>query len=242
MADETTGEPATRSGPQLTHTQAVNRCRDLSSEIERLAGVDDPSPEEEARFIGATEEFHETDGWRKRLERDAAFAQVRSVVTGELRTATTRFGQPKIKLEKSSGDEYDRDSILEPDSIEQGRFRDPWDLSEMRTFDRDHRSVVSEYRSRAVSAIEKMQGCSDKIRSTATDMVEKWDDDDGRLSRLALSLSEPTYLRAWSKLARSPLGADLNKDEQQAVDRVKTFARAMSLTDAAGGYLVKMAS
>ena len=236
MPDEGEG----RTGPQLTHSQAVNRCRDLNSEIQRLAELDDPSLEEETRFAEAVEEFEQTDKWRKHLERQAARAQVRSVVDGDLRTASTRFGQPGLagKVERGTADWMDRDPILEPDSVEDKRFRNPWDLSEVRTFDRDPDSLVVEYRSRALCAIERMSGATDRIRSAATDLVEQWDDDEGTLARLTLALSEPMYLRAWSKMARQPLGADLDADERKAVSRVQQFARAMSLTDAAGGYLV----
>lgn len=237
MADEVT---ETRQGPKLTHTQAVNRCRELSAEVERLAGVDEPTTEEEARFIEATEEFHETDKWRKHLERQAARAQVASVVEGELRTATTRFGQPELRgrLERGSADTMDLDPIMNPDSVEEGRFKNPWDLSNVRTFDRSQSELVSEYRSRAKSAIEKMAGSTDRHREAATGLIERWDDEDGKLSRLVLALSEPVYMRAWSKMARSPLATDLSVDERRAIDRVQTFARAMSLTDNAGGYLV----
>jgi HK97 family phage major capsid protein len=241
MADETVTEG--RTGPQLTHSQAVNRCRELDGEIQRLSEVDEPTPEEEARFAQAVVEFEDTDKWRKHLERQVARAQVRSVVDGELRDATTRFGKPSpsAKVVSGSMDNMDSDPILEPDSVEQGRFKNPWDLSQMRTFDRSQAQQVAEYRSRAKSAIEKMSGATDRVRAAATNLVERWDDQDGRLSRLVLASSEPTYMRAWSKLAAagtSGMGAELEADERQAVERVQTFARAMSLTDNAGGYLV----
>jgi HK97 family phage major capsid protein len=237
MADEVTD---TRTGPKLTHTQAVNRCRELFTEMERLGAVDDPSAEEEARFVEATEEFHETDKWRKQLERQAARAQVQSVVEGELRTATTRFGQPSLagRLETGSMNTMDVDPILNPDSIEERRFRNPWDMSEVRTYGRPHGELLTEYRSRALSAIEQMHGATDNVRKAATDLIERWDDSQGRLARMVLASSEPTYLRAWGKLARNPHAADLDSDERAAVSRVQEFARAMSLTDTAGGYLV----
>jgi HK97 family phage major capsid protein len=236
MADDTTGtteQAPARKGPQLTHTQAVNRCRELDVEIERLAGLDDPTPEEEKRFIEATEEFHETDKWRRNLEREAAFAQVRSITSGELRTAATRFGQPRIKLERGTSDEYDRDAILEPDSVESVRFRNPWDLSEVRTFGRSKEEVNAELRARALSAIERMPAATDRIRSVATDMVERFDDQDAKLSRLALVGSSPDYVRAFSKAATNRLH-EMTKEESRALEAV----RALSLTDSAGGYLV----
>lgn len=243
MADETT--ETTRTGPKLTHSQAVNRCRELHAELERLGELDELSPEEETRFAEATDEFDETDKWRKDLERQAARAKVRSVVEGDLRTASTRYGQPQLagKVERGSGSVMDVDPILEPDSVELGRFRNPWDLSQVRTFDRSGEQLVAEYRARAYSAIEKMSGATDRIRQAATKLVERWDDKDGNLSQLVLASSEPTYMRAWAKMAQAALrGAaaaqDLTVEEHNAIERVDRFARAMSLTDNAGGYLV----
>src|SRR5689334_12908945 len=116
MADETATEG--RSGPQLTHSQAVNRCRELDGEIQRLSELDEPNVEEEARFAQAVAEFEQVDKWRKHLERQAARAQIRSVVEGELRDASTRFGKPGagVKLESGSQGNMDVDPILEPDS------------------------------------------------------------------------------------------------------------------------------
>ncbi|MGE4164076.1 MAG: phage major capsid protein [Vicinamibacterales bacterium] len=230
------------TGPKLTHTQAVNRCRELHAELERLGGIDDPSAEEEARFAEATAEFDEADKWRKKLERDAARAKVQAVVEGDLRTATTRFGKPSIggRLELGAGsdDNYDSDPVLNPDSVEDRRFRDPWNLGEVRTYGRPQGEVVAEMRSRALCAIEKMSGSTDRQRQAATKMIENWDDQDGRLSRFVLETSSPVYMRAWSKMAVNPVGADLTPEERASVERVQSYARAMSLTDNAGGYMV----
>jgi HK97 family phage major capsid protein len=83
-----------------------------------------------------------------------------------------------------------------------------------------------------------MPAATDRVRSAATDLVEQHDAEDGRLAQLALALSEPTYLRAFARKARDPLGAELDDDERRAVSRMQQFARALSLTDSAGGYLV----
>jgi HK97 family phage major capsid protein len=237
-------ENETRKGLQLTHPQAVNRLRDLDAEIERLNALDNPNDDEKARFGEAVEEFHEVNEWREHLERNAARARIAQVTEGPLRTAATRYGRPgrveggDNSAGRGSFDTYDIDSITEPDSVELGRFKNPWNLGEMRTFDRSQEQITREYQARAKSAIEKMPAATDRIRAAATDLIERFDDEDGRLSRLALTLSEPTYLRAWSKAARNPLNPNLNADEQVAVERVQQAARAMSLTDTAGGYLV----
>jgi HK97 family phage major capsid protein len=229
MADEK-DQKDPRQGPVLTHSQCINRLREVQGEIERIGELDAPSAEDEKYFDELTREFDETDSHRKHLERQSQLVRIQS--------AAKSMHATNLRVERGSGSDYDKDSILEPDSIEEHRFRNPWDLSEMRTFDRPPSQVAAELRSRALSAMEKMQSCSDNIRQAGTEIIERWDDQDGKLSRLALALSEPTYLRAWSKLAVDPNAADLEDGERAAIGRVRETARAMSLTDSAGGYLV----
>lgn len=216
--------------PSLTWPQAVNRQKEIKSEMDRVAALDDPTEEDERYFNDLETEFRNVDVFRKKLEREHKLKAITQVAEGI--TANT------MKMERGSSYNYDRDAVAEPDSIEDSRFRNPWDLSEVRTFDRTTGDLTTEYRSRALSAIEKMPSANDKIRSAATDLLERWDTEDGRLSKLVLSLSEPAYMRAWAKLAKAPLAPDLDDTERKAVARVNQFARAMSLTDAAGGYLV----
>lgn len=216
--------------PSLTWPQAVNRQKEIKSEMDRVAALDDPTEEDERYFNDLESEFRNVDVFRKKLEREHKLKAITQVAEGI--TANT------MKMERGSSYNYDRDPIAEPDSVEESRFRNPWDLSEVRTFDRTTGDLTTEYRSRALSAIEKMPAANDKIRSAATDLLERWDTEDGRLSKLVLSLSEPSYMRAWAKLAKAPLAPDLDDIERRAVARVNQFARAMSLTDAAGGYLV----
>ena len=239
MADEND----TNGGPRLTHSQTVNRQREITSEMQRLGELDAPTPEDLTFFGDLEREFFELDGYRTNLETQHRLARVREVAEGELRDAPARLsrggaGRGRLELGAGSADNMDSDPVLNPDSIEEHRFRNPWDMSEVRTFDRSQGELVAEYRSRARCAIERMSGATDRIREAATSIIERWDDEDGKLSRLALALSEPVYLRAWSKMARSPLAADLDVDERRAIGRVQQFARAMSLTDANGGYLV----
>ena len=117
--------------------------------------------------------------------------------------------------------------------MEDCRFRNPWDLREVRTFGRGSAEVAGELRARAPSAIEKMAGADDKVRQAATTIIENFDDKNGSLARQALVTSSPAYLRAWSKMARNQ-SHSLTDDESRALDEM----RAMSLTDANGGYLV----
>jgi HK97 family phage major capsid protein len=216
--------------PTLTHSQAVNRLKEILPELERLQELNDLSPEDESYFAELTDEFTRTDEHRKRLEREDKLARVRSASEGlgGLRTERGAYAAPG----NGSGD-YDRDSILEPDSVEDHRFRNPWDMREVRTFGRPVEDVNAELRSRALAAIEKMPVANDTVRQAATEIVERFDDKDARLAKFALLTSSPAYVRGWSKMARSEQHL-LTDDESRALSEV----RAMSLTDAAGGYLV----
>jgi hypothetical protein len=223
----------TNSGPTLTHTQCINRLQEIRDAMSQIAELKSPSDEDDAYFGELRDEFDRTDAWRKTLERNAELERVRSAASGlsasrHLRSLPGAFGGTQ-----SSGNGYDRDAFLEPDSIESVRFRNPWDLSEVRTWGRSREEVNAEYRARAISAIEKMPVANDKVRSAATDIVERFDDKDATLARLALVASSPEYMRAFSKAATNRLH-ELSHDETRALEQT----RAMSLTDSAGGYLV----
>ncbi|WP_412079040.1 phage major capsid protein [Streptomyces xanthophaeus] len=214
---------------ELSHSQAVIRLSDIQAELERLGDKTELTSEDEQSFDELTREFADVDNHRRQLERKAALERVRSATKAtERRPAATRIegGTPT-----SARDGYDLDPVLHPDSVEDCRFRNPWDLSQVRTFGQSKSQVASELRARAKSAIEMMGGANDRVRSTATDILERWDDKDSRIARLCLATSSPEYLRAWSKVAAGR-GHLISQDEQRALER------AMSLTDNAGGYLV----
>ncbi|SDN17909.1 phage major capsid protein [Streptomyces wuyuanensis] len=214
---------------ELSHSQAVIRLKDIQAELERLGEKDDLTSEDEQSFDELTREFADVDDHRRQLERKAALERVRSATkTTERRPAATRIegGTPT-----SSRDGYDLDPVLHPDSVEDQRFRNPWDLSEVRTFGQSKGQVARELRSRALSAIERMPGADDAVREASTNIVARWDDGDSRIAKLCLATSSPEYMRAWSKCAAGK-GHMLSPDEQRALER------AMSLTDSAGGYLV----
>jgi HK97 family phage major capsid protein len=213
----------------LSHGQSVIRLKDIRAQLEELEQRDDLTAEDEKNFDELTREFAEVDDHRRQLERRSALERVRAA------TQATDRGPAALAVERgtSSGgrDSYDRDPILNPDSIEDHRFRNPWDLGEVRTFGRSKGELAQELRSRALSAIEKMGGANDRVRSAATDIVERFDDSDSRIARMCLATSSPEYLRAWSKVATGR-GHLMGPEERQALER------AMSLTDSAGGYLV----
>lgn len=226
-------EEQQRSGPTLTHSQSVNRINEITGELERLQELDSLTAEDESYFEELRDEFFVVDEHRKKLERAAEL--------GRVRAAAGQVGLParqRLRIDYGSGPgrgDYDRDAIMEPDSIADCRFRNPWDLSEMRHFDRSPSEVATEYRSRALSAVEKWQGCSDNIRQAATTIIERYDDGKATLAKQCLASSSPAYFRAWCKLATNRQHS-MSADEIRAVEQV----RAMSLTDSAGGYLVPM--
>ncbi|MBQ1096333.1 phage major capsid protein [Streptomyces sp. b94] len=212
---------------QLSHPQAVIRLQDITAELERLEGLETLTAEDEQSFDELTREFAEVDSHRRQMERTAALERIRGAAPSSgRRPAATAIPGTAI-----SGSSYDTDPILNPDSVEDRRFRNPWDLSEVRTFGRSTEEVGQELRARALSAVEKMSAATDGIRSAATDIIESFDDKKGSIARMCLATSSPEYLRAWSKLA-SGRGNLMSPEEQKALER------AMSLTDAEGGYLV----
>jgi HK97 family phage major capsid protein len=218
--------------PTLTHSQSINRLKEIDTELQRLGELDTLSADDETYFRSLTDEFTTTDEHRKRLERTADLAKVRSV-SNSLSATNLRTERGSAGSSQAGSNEYDRDPILNPDSVEDHRFRNPWDLSEVRTFGRDKDEVNAELRARAFDAIEKMSGATDHIRETGTKILDKYDDGDASIARMVLGTSKPAYLRAWSKMAANR-GHLLKPEEQQALDEV----RAMSLTPSGGGYLV----
>jgi len=228
-----TREELQRTGLSMTYSQAVNRIQEIEVRMTELSELDSLTPELESEYQELRDEVFVVDEHRKRLERADELAQVKRV-KGQVDSSVQ---SRRIRIVPGSSQagrgDYDRDSILEPDSIEDHRFRNPWDLSEVRTYGRDYGEVADELRSRALSACEKMSGCNDNIRQAATKIIEQFDDSKSSLAKQCLATSSPAYMRAWSKMARER-GNSLTPDEVRAMENV----RAMSLTDNAGGYLV----
>lgn len=233
------GAPATesmRSGLTMTYSQSINRIGEIDARMVDLQGLDNLTPEQESEYRELLDEAFQVDEHRKKLERADDLAKMKRL-RGQAETSMKSKG---IRIVPGSaqphGSDYDRDSILEPDSVEDHRFRNPWDLSELRSYGRDPGETAAELRARALSCIEKMPNANAAIRSACTDIIENFDSKDSRLARQAIVTSKPAYLRAWSKLACNKPHA-LTVEEQRAVGDVEEF-RAMSLTDIQGGYLV----
>lgn len=219
---------------EMTHSQCVSRMEEIAGEMERLREKQALSAQDEEYRDNIAVEFDELDQRRARLETQSAAAHIVARTQGII----PRQGAAAAPILERGAPDFDRDAFLEPDSIEEHRFKNPWDLSEIRTYGRSQGELIDEYRSRALSAVAKMQQSNDSIRSTATDLIERWDDEEGKLSRLVLAISSPEYLRAWSKMAVNPVNTDLSAAERRALEFSKREQRALSLADPSGGYLV----
>lgn len=210
---------------RLTHKQAVNRLKDIQDECERIAGKEHRTPEDERSFSDMVAEAEGLDEHVRNLEREADLEKVRQIVKNPAkgRVETGDGAAPADPV---------RDRVLNKDSVPERRFRDPWDMSEMRS-GLTPRQQAGEIRSRALSAIEQMPAATDERKQVMTRFIERFDTRDARMSWLAMATSSEAYVRAFGKLLGSQGDKSiLEDDEQQAV------VRAMSLTDSSGGYLV----
>jgi len=222
------------AGLTLTLEQTTARLRDIEDEMSRLERRDDLNDDDEERFETLATEARSLTEHKKKIERKAALTVVKEAARGR----QGGFVEKPVVDDESEG--YDADPMRDHRSSEDVRTGklNPWDLSNLRTAGRQPEQIAGEYRNRALDAVQKMRGATDKIRSAATDIIELNDDEDGRISQLALVTSDPAYFRAFSKMAKNPNGADLLPEERAAVARAKQLQRAMSLTDSAGGFLV----
>lgn len=230
------GEPGSAVAANMSYRQVCNRLDDIRDDLQRLNAREDRegglSSDDTVRFGELTAEFDELLARKGRLEREAALAKVQRA---NIKAVGTGSGaRPGVVLSGDGargGNDYDSDPLGEPDSIRENRWKNPWAVHEIRMgLSREARGA--ELRSRALDAIEKMSGTTDNRRETATRLLERWDTTDGRLAEQVLVTSSPDYMRAFAKLASSQGRAQLRGDEADAVER------AMSLTDANGGYLV----
>ncbi|WP_280371152.1 phage major capsid protein [Nocardia wallacei] len=205
----------------LTHQQAVNREKDIQDELERLKSKPDKTVDDQMRVGPLVDEFREIHQHRLDLEHDAALAEIRSATGAKPASAgSERDDAPKLdKVDQIRGDAPSLG----------GKYRNPWDISEMRFGGNGN---AKELRSRAFDAIERMPHASDKVRAAATKFIERAKEG-MPLAQMVLATTSEEYTSAFMKVIRSKgqLGA-LNSGEQFALQR------AMSLTDTEGGFLV----
>lgn len=207
---------------ELNHKQSENRLKDIADELARLdERAKDPekglTEQDETYWRGLVDEARQVEEHKKNLEREADRARI---------SAMTSASAGGLSVEAGSVDER------LPDNSGKRRFKNPWDLTEMRAGLYPDEQA-SEYRARALTAIEQMPATTDQRRESMTQFVERWDSKDGRLARLALATSDESYVNAFGKLMAGSGGmAHLEENEQRALQR------AMSLSDSAGGYLI----
>ena len=218
-------DTGTKDPAVLNHAQTVNRMGEIKEELERFAELDNLTAEDEKYFVELRDTFLQLDKHRKSLERSADLEKVRSAAEG--------VSQVRLVPGTARGSDMDRDPMADTRDVGDQREGDPWDLRNIQTFGRSAGSVADELRSRAYTAIEKMPAATDKIRAAATQILERFDDKDSSLAKMCLATSSPAYMGAWAKMARG-LDHELEAHETRALSE----ARAMSLTDANGGYLV----
>lgn len=175
---------------EMTHTQAVHRMKDIQDELERLNQKEGAlSPEDEQYWGELVAEGDEVAEHAKALERQSDLSTFSLKVKAAPRSGVrvergTEFG--------SDGGELDRDILGDPSSVEERKYRNPWDLSQVKTFGRTSEDVGAEIRSRALSAIEIAPGMNASRREAATTIIETFDNGRGDIARMALYTSSPT--------------------------------------------------
>ena len=151
-----------RTAPTLTYSQARNRADEVHARMEQIGELDNPTDEENAEFRDLGVEFDSLVEHMGRLERAAELARVAKSAERIGKPATLKIDRSGVGTER--GSDYDRDAILEPDSVEDCRFRNPWDLREVRTFGRGSAEVAGSYAPRTVGDREdgrrRRQGAS----------------------------------------------------------------------------------
>lgn len=197
--------------------EAIEREKNIEDELKRLRNKETKSAEDHAQVPVLLEEFREVHALRLDMEHDAALAEIRSAAAPTSAPAEDRGVQVVDQQEKRFG--------AQPGSL--GKYRNPWDTSTIRY---DGSGNKGELRSRALDCVEQMPFADDKVREAATRYVERGGD---KVTSLVLASTSPLYSEAFAKLIRAQGQlAVLSNEEQGAV------ARAMSLTDTAGGFLI----
>lgn len=204
---------------ELTHQQALHREKDIQDELERLKGKKDKTIEDRSAVPVLLEEFRTVQAHRLDLEHDAALDEIRTAAGGAATSAPegTEAHGATVVDEKRFGASVGSMS----------KYKNPWDTSSIRF---DGSGNRGELRSRALDCVAQMPFADDKVREAATRLVERGD---GKVADLVLASTSPLYGDAFAKMIRAQgQMAALSTEEQGAI------ARAMSLTDTAGGFLI----
>lgn len=138
------------------------------------------------------------------------------------------------------------DPLGEPGSVrEDAKARKVWDLDAVsRALHRESpERGGSDLRERALDAVERASGVSERSKAHITAVLESFDMEDdeaeGRGARSVaahvIATSSPEYMRAWAKAFKTGM-----RTGQPDFKAMQVLQRAMSLTDAAGGYAVPL--
>jgi HK97 family phage major capsid protein len=208
----------------LDYDGTVHRMKSINDEFEKLQRYDELTNPQEMQFERLKEEFNLLELHQIRL---AAAGRT----GGALRIERGNVSGPSSDDEESS-------SRWGATAVFKG---DPWSDEPVRTFGRNASDVLGEIRGRARTAVERVSDVSDDGRQRITEAldVEKGEDL-SKLARWAIVTSDPAYLSAFSKVAVDPQNGHREFDTRElaAFQRVQSEARAMSLVDSAGGFLV----
>lgn len=203
----------------MTLTEVVARAAEIDAELAELEALDELDEDQEVRFDELVEEGTSLAATRERLE--ARAAKVEAIRTAAKNPANVTPGDSRKGLD----DPFGADGIRNAPAI-----KNPWDYDELRN------AGFSETRARALSAVERAQGFTDKDREILTRWVEDLDESNEgskRLVRHIVTTSAPDYMRSWIRAFKT--GAKHGTPDSKSIDFLQ---RAMSLTDASGGYAV----
>ena len=193
----------------------VARIEEIRSELETIHGSEEPLTEDqESRFAELSTEFDTLDAERTVLvERAAQLDAVRAAATDPRNV---------VSGAADGTDPYGADGIEDRTG-----GPDPFDLERVAA------APQSELRSMALTAVETVGGFRDEDKATLTGWLDDMDEESGegaRLARHILVTSAPQYRREWIRGFRVAA--------KGGVPDTSYLTRAMSLTDAAGGYAV----
>lgn len=193
----------------------MNRLREIN---ERLTVID-----------GELRALHDAAGEERSLTEDEqtswdALASERDALVAERTQLEARMDRIRALADNPGNTEHGDDRS----GRREGARSNPFDTSDLRM-----NTPRSEVRDRALRAIEACEELPDEARAEAERKVRRFDTRTGALARHILATGSPAYRSAFGKMIGGEAW-DLDSDERQAVAE----ARAMSLTDASGGFAV----
>lgn len=199
----------------------------IRPDIEALGNAETLTGEDETRLSDLITEYDTLTAEAKPLEERARKLE-------EIRSASRRPGQTEST-----------DPLGDPRSVrEDGETRKIWDLDAVtRSLSEAPSRGGRDLRARALDAVEKAPGVNERSKTKITALLDSLDMEDeeaeGRGARGVaahiIATSSPEYMRAWSKAFKTGM-----RFGQPDVAAVQVLQRAMSLTDANGGYAVPL--